>query len=82
MKHQSGIKLITYSGREGLLSLQSPAIRSPWAFLLSRQKAYQKAFSNTGTQLSEDTLNSGHLAIEDSAYCPSDIEMDTKLPLK
>ena len=29
-----------------------------------------------------DTLNSGHLSNEDSAYCPSYIEMCTKLPLK
>ena len=30
----------------------------------------------------KDTLNSGHLSNEDSAYCPSYIEMCTKLPLK
>ena len=33
-------------------------------------------------QLIKYTLNSGHLSNEDSAYCPSYIEMCTKLPLK
>ena len=30
----------------------------------------------------KDTLNSGHFSKEDSAYCPSYIEMCTKLSLK
>ena len=32
--------------------------------------------------LVRDTLNAGHTSNEDSAYCPSYIEMCTKLPLK
>ena len=35
-----------------------------------------------GNLFIQGTLNSGHLSNEDSAYCPSYIEMCTKLPLK
>ena len=39
-------------------------------------------YGRVGSPLTKDTLNSGHLSNEDSAYCPSYIEMCAKLSLK